>query len=72
MRFGMLHLFENPIETSEDDIIHEQISLIRAAWRLCLARGTSFHRIRLLRVVEDYAFLDQLSNGRIDLGVWRG
>ena len=27
MRFGMLHLFENPIEKSEHEIIHEQLEL---------------------------------------------
>ncbi len=31
MRFGMLHLFENPIGKSEHEIIHEQIALMRAA-----------------------------------------
>ena len=31
MRFGMLHLFENPIEKSEREIIREQMQLMRAA-----------------------------------------
>lgn len=31
MRFGMLHLFENPIGKTEHEIIHEQIALMRAA-----------------------------------------
>lgn len=31
MRFGMLHLFKNPIGKSEHEIIHEQIALMRAA-----------------------------------------
>ena len=31
MRFGMLHLFENPIEKTEHQIIHEQMELMRAA-----------------------------------------
>ena len=31
MKFGMLHLFENPIGTSEHEIVHEQLTLMRAA-----------------------------------------
>ena len=31
MRFGMLHLFENPIGTSEHAIVKEQLTLMRAA-----------------------------------------
>jgi luciferase family oxidoreductase group 1 len=31
MRFGMLHLFENPVGKSEHEIIHEQMELMRAA-----------------------------------------
>ncbi len=31
MRFGMLHLFENPIGKTEHQIIHEQMELMRAA-----------------------------------------
>jgi luciferase family oxidoreductase group 1 len=31
MRFGMLHLFENPIGKTEHEIIHEQMQLMRAA-----------------------------------------
>ncbi len=108
MRFGMLHLFENPIGKSEHDIIHEQMELMRAAEDLgfdsvwpaehhfteygyCASPALSLaaianetKRIRLgtgivvlplnhpLRVAEDYAFLDHLSNGRVDLGVGRG
>jgi luciferase family oxidoreductase group 1 len=108
MRFGMLHLFENPIEKTEHEIIHEQMRLMRAAEDLnfdsvwpaehhfteygycaspalslaAIANETS--RIRLgtgivvlplnhpLRVAEDYAFLDHLSEGRVDLGIGRG
>ena len=108
MRFGMLHLFENPVGKNEHEIIHEQMSLMRAAEDLdfdsvwpaehhfteygyCASPALSLtaianetKRIRLgtgvvvlplnhpLRIAEDYAFLDQLSNGRIDLGVGRG
>ena len=31
MKFGMLHLFENPIGKSEHEIVHEQLTLMRAA-----------------------------------------
>ncbi len=108
MRFGMLHLFENPIEKTEHQIIHEQMELMRAAEDLgfdsvwpaehhfteygyCASPSLSLaaiasetKRIRLgtgvvvlplnhpLRVAEDYAFLDHLSQGRVDLGVGRG
>jgi natural product biosynthesis luciferase-like monooxygenase protein len=104
----MLHLFENPIEKNEHEIIHEQMELMRAAEDLdfdsvwpaehhfteygyCASPALSLaaiasetKRIRLgtgvvvlplnhpLRVAEDYAFLDHLSNGRVDLGVGRG
>ncbi len=108
MRFGMLHLFENPIDKSEHQVIHEQLELMRAAEDLdfdsvwpaehhfteygyCSSPSISLaaiaaatRRIRLgtgvvvlplnhpLRVAEDYAFLDQMSDGRVDLGVGRG
>ncbi|MFQ5698546.1 MAG: LLM class flavin-dependent oxidoreductase [Myxococcota bacterium] len=108
MRFGMLHLFENPVDKTEHQIISEQMELMRAAEDLgfdsvwpaehhfteygycaspalslaAIARDTK--RIRLgtgvvvlplnhpLRVAEDFAFLDHLSDGRVDLGVGRG
>jgi luciferase family oxidoreductase group 1 len=108
MRFGMLHLFENPAGKTEHQIIHEQMALMRAAEDLgfdsvwpaehhfteygyCASPSLSLaaiasetKRIRLgtgivvlplnhpLRVAEDYAFLDHLSGGRVDLGVGRG
>lgn len=108
MRFGMLHLFENPAGKTEHRIIHEQMELMRAAEDLgfdsvwpaehhfteygyCASPALSLaaianetKRIRLgtgvvvlplnhpLRIAEDYGFLDQLSDGRIDLGVGRG
>ncbi|MDP6183835.1 MAG: LLM class flavin-dependent oxidoreductase [Gammaproteobacteria bacterium] len=108
MRFGMLHLFENPIGKTEHDIIHEQMQLMRAAEDLdfdsvwpaehhfteygyCASPALSLaaianetKRIRFgtgvvvlplnhpLRIAEDFAFLDHLSNGRIDFGVGRG
>jgi luciferase family oxidoreductase group 1 len=108
MRFGMLHLFENPVGKSERQIIGEQMRLMRAAEELgfdsvwpaehhfteygyCASPALSLaaiaaetKRIRLgtgvvvlplnhpLRVAEDYAFLDHLSDGRVDLGIGRG
>jgi natural product biosynthesis luciferase-like monooxygenase protein len=104
----MLHLFENPAEKTEHEIIREQMELMRAAeevgfdsvwpaehhfteYGYCASPALSLaaiasetRRIRLgtgvvvlplnhpLRVAEDYAFLDHLSNGRVDLGIGRG
>jgi natural product biosynthesis luciferase-like monooxygenase protein len=108
VEFGMLHLFENPINKTEREIIKEQMELMMAAESLgfdstwpaehhfseygfcgspqltlaAIAERTS--RIRLgtgvvvlpfhhpLRVAEDFAFLDQLSDGRVSLGLGRG
>jgi len=108
MEFGMLHLFENPVNKTEREIIKEQMELMLAAESLgfdstwpaehhfseygfcgspqltlaAIAERTS--RIRLgtgvvvlpfhhpLRVAEDFAFLDQLSDGRVSLGLGRG
>ena len=108
MEFGMLHLFENPINKTEREIIKEQMELMLAAESLgfdstwpaehhfseygfcaspqltlaALAMKTT--RLRLctgvvvlpfhhpVRVAEDFAFLDQLSDGRISLGLGRG
>jgi len=108
MRFGMLHLFENPADKTEGQIISEQMQLMRAAEDLgfdsvwpaehhfteygyCSSPALSLaaiasetKHIRLgtgvvvlplnhpLRVAEDYAFLDHLSGGRVDLGIGRG
>ncbi len=104
----MLHLFENPINKTEREIIKEQMELMTVAESLgfdstwpaehhfseygfcgspqlslaAIAERTS--RIRLgtgvvvlpfhhpLRVAEDFAFLDQLSDGRVTLGLGRG
>ncbi len=108
MRFGMLHLFENPIGKSEHQIVKEQLELMVAAedygfdsvWpaehhfteygylaspAVSLAAVAAVTtRIRLgtgivilpmnhpLRVAEDYALLDLMSDGRIDFGMGRG
>lgn len=108
MKFGMLHLFENPAGKSEYQIVKEQLDLMRAAedygfdsiWpaehhfseygycsspSLSLAAIASVtKRIRLgtgivvlpfhnpIRVAEDFALLDLMSDGRVDLGVGRG
>jgi len=108
MKFGMLHLFENPIGKSEHQIVKEQLDLMRAAEDLgfdsiwpaehhfteygyCAspvvtlsAMASVTKRIRLgtgvvvlpfnhpIRVAEDYAMLDLMSDGRVDFGVGRG
>jgi alkanesulfonate monooxygenase SsuD/methylene tetrahydromethanopterin reductase-like flavin-dependent oxidoreductase (luciferase family) len=108
MRFGQLHLFEQPAGRSEREIIAEQMDIMLRAedygfdsvWpaehhfreyghcatpALTLAAlamqtktirlGTGVVVLPLnhpVRVAEDYAFLDILSNGRIDLGIGRG
>ncbi len=108
MKFGMLHLFENPVGKSEYQIVKEQFDLMRAAedlgfdsiWpaehhfteygycaspALSLAAVASVtKRIRLgtgivvlpfnhpIRVAEDFAMLDLMSDGRVDFGVGRG
>ena len=108
MRFGMLHLFENPIGKSEHEIVHEQLTLMRAAegygfdsvwpaehhfseYGYCASPALTLaalaldtRRLRLgtgvvvlplnhpLRVAEDYAMLDLMSDGRVDFGVGRG
>jgi natural product biosynthesis luciferase-like monooxygenase protein len=108
MRFGQLHLFENPLGRSEKEIVDEQFDIMVRAeefgydsiwpaehhfseYGYCAspavtlaALATRTQNVRLgtgvvvlplnhpLRVAEDYAILDLLSGGRVDLGVGRG
>ncbi|MDP2675808.1 MAG: LLM class flavin-dependent oxidoreductase [Dehalococcoidia bacterium] len=108
MKFGQLHLFENPMDRSEKEIVDEQFDIMARAeefgfdsvwlaehhfseYGYCAspavtlaALATRTQKVRLgtgvvvlplnhpLRVAEDYAILDLLSGGRIDLGVGRG
>jgi natural product biosynthesis luciferase-like monooxygenase protein len=108
MKFGMLHLLENPVGKSEHQIVQEQTTILRAAedlgfdsvWpaehhfseygycvssALMLAALTqTTRRIRLgtgivvlpfhnpIRVAEEFALLDLMSNGRVDFGIGRG
>ena len=108
MKFGMLHLFENPIDKTEHQIVREQLDLMRAAedygfdsvwpaehhfteYGYCASPAVTLaavaavtKRVRLgtgivvlpfhnpIRVAEDFAMLDLMSDGRVDLGVGRG
>lgn len=108
MKFGMLHLFENPVHKTEHQIVNEQLDIMRAAedfgfdsiWpaehhfseygycaspALTLAAVAAVtKRIRLgtgvvvlpfhnpIRVAEEFAMLDLMSDGRLDFGVGRG
>ena len=108
MKFGQLHLFENPMDRSDKEIVEEQFDIMSRAeefgfdslWpaehhfseygycaspALTLAALASrTQKIRLgtgvvvlplnhpIRIAEDYAILDILSGGRVDLGVGRG
>lgn len=108
MKFGMLHLFENPMGRTEKEIVDEQFAIMVQAeeygfdsvwpaehhfseYGYCASPAVSLaavaartQRLRLgtgvvvlplnhpVRVAEDYAILDLLSGGRVDLGVGRG
>jgi alkanesulfonate monooxygenase SsuD/methylene tetrahydromethanopterin reductase-like flavin-dependent oxidoreductase (luciferase family) len=97
MKFGMLHLFENPIEKTEYQTVKEQLALMKPAehhfseYGYCGSPALSLaaiaaetKRIRLgtgivvlpfhnpIRVAEEFAMLDLMSDGRVDFGVGRG
>ncbi len=108
MKFGMLHLLENPIGKSEYEVVHEQLEILQAAEALgfdsvwpaehhfseygyCVSTALMLaalvpvtRRIRLgtgivilpfhhpVRVAEEFALLDLMSDGRVDFGVGRG
>ena len=108
MQFGMLHLLENPVERTEQQIVKEQMAILRAAedlgfdsvWpaehhlseygycvstaMMLAALTESTKRIRLgtgivvlpfhnpIRVAEEFALLDLMSDGRVDFGIGRG
>lgn len=108
MKFGMLHLLENPVGKTEHQVVHEQMDILRAAEDLgfdsvwpaehhfseygyCVSTALMLaalvpvtRRIRLgsgivilpfhnpIRVAEEFALLDLMSDGRVDFGVGRG
>ncbi len=108
MKFGQLHLFENPMDRSEREIVTEQFDIMARAeefgfdsvwpaehhfseYGYCASPAVTLaalavrtQKIRLgtgvvvlplnhpVRVAEDFAILDLLSGGRVDLGVGRG
>lgn len=108
MKFGMLHLLENPRGKTEKQVVDEQMEILRAAEDLgfdsvwpaehhfseygyCVSTALMLaalvpvtRRIRLgtgivilpfhnpIRVAEEFALLDLMSNGRVDFGVGRG
>lgn len=108
MRFGQLHLFENPAGRTEKEIVDEQfdvmiraeefgfdsvwpaehhfseygycaspaVTLAAVAARTKTVRvGTGVVVLPLnhpVRIAEDFALLDLMSDGRVDLGIGRG
>ncbi|GIW42982.1 MAG: luciferase [Candidatus Binatia bacterium] len=108
MKFGMLHLLENPAGKTEHQVVHEQMEILQAAEELgfdsvwpaehhfseygyCVSTALMLaalvpvtRRIRLgtgivilpfhnpVRVAEEFALLDLMSDGRVDFGVGRG
>ncbi len=108
MKFGMLHLFENPAGKGERQVLKEEIGLMRAAedlgfdsvwasehhfseYGFCASPALTLaavapqtKNIRLgtgvtvlpfnhpVRIAEEIALLDLISDGRVDFGVGRG
>ncbi|HKD65257.1 MAG TPA: LLM class flavin-dependent oxidoreductase [Candidatus Binataceae bacterium] len=108
MKFGMLHLFENPAGKSERQVLKEEIDLMRSAedlgfdsvwasehhfseYGFCASPALTLaavapqtKNIRLgtgvsvlpfnhpVRIAEEIALLDLISEGRVDFGVGRG
>jgi luciferase family oxidoreductase group 1 len=108
MKFGMLHLFENPAGKSEQQVLKEEIGLMRCAedlgfdsvwasehhfseYGFCASPALTLaavapqtKNIRLgtgvtvlpfnhpVRIAEEIALLDLISDGRVDFGVGRG
>jgi natural product biosynthesis luciferase-like monooxygenase protein len=108
MKFGQLHLFENPSGRTEKEIVDEQFDIMVRAeefgfdslwpaehhfseYGYCASPAVTLaalaartQNVRLgtgvvvlplnhpLRVAEEYAMIDLLSGGRVDLGVGRG
>jgi natural product biosynthesis luciferase-like monooxygenase protein len=108
MNFGQLHLFENPLGRTEQQIVDEQFDIMRRAeefgfdsvwpaehhfseYGYCASPSVTLaalasctERIRLgtgvvvlplnhpVRVAEEYAMIDLLSHGRVELGLGRG
>lgn len=108
MKFGQLHLFENPMGRTEKEILDEQLDIMARAeefgfdsvwpaehhfseYGYCASPAVTLaalasrtEKLRLgtgvvvlplnhpIRVAEEFAMLDLISSGRVELGVGRG